>query len=765
MARETRTNAELSLKDLGFTGSGPFEALVVSHMDPTYMGGLKVNLLKKNSAGIISERVGNTIEVRYLSPFYGVTNLEHAKANEGYENTQKSYGMWFVPPDAGTRVLVIFAEGDISRGFWIGCVQDQYMNFMLPDSRASTSYTTQGTPSELRGKKLPTGEYNKKTQTQDTNDPTQNAKPYNDLFTDTLQTQGLLDDENRGVTSSSARREVPSSVFGISTPGPVDKREGAPKGLYGEKGFKADVFVNRLGGFSFVMDDGDDKFLRKGSPADSPPEYSSVEKGETGGDRTRPHNELLRLRTRSGHQIIMHNSEDLIYIGNARGTTWIELTSNGKIDIYANDSISVHSDQDINFTADRDVNIEGGRNINMRARGRESGGDIQMESKNDTHILAENDMKVDVKNDQDTKVGNDHKLTVGNDSDVKVTQGLFNSATNINHKASANVNSEAGALLNTLGATGVNIESGSGPLNVLSGAILNLNGSSNVNILGPLVAIDSVVSLSGGAAGPASPASPAQDAIEAREFEPLLVHNNSQVIPSDMSVTSVESIVKRMPGHEPWAHHENLKPMSFTPEKTDITVEENITDVDLVITTDTFRKANDGQQTQSLPGAQSVTPFNDRAETGLPTRANPSTVPDSLIDFIIAKEGFRASAYWDVEQYTNGYGTKARSPNETITKEVARSRLQSDLARRRAFVTQYGLNNGYNWNEDQVDSLTSFAYNLGTGSLSQLTNNGTRSNREIADKIPLYNKADGQTLTGLVSRRNEEADWFRQATV
>jgi len=152
MARETRTNAELSLKDLGFTGSGPFEALVVSHMDPTYMGGLKVNLLKKNSAGIISERVGNTIEVRYLSPFYGVTNLEHAKANEGYENTQKSYGMWFVPPDAGTRVLVIFAEGDISRGFWIGCVQDQYMNFMLPDSRASTSYTTQGLLVNYEGK-------------------------------------------------------------------------------------------------------------------------------------------------------------------------------------------------------------------------------------------------------------------------------------------------------------------------------------------------------------------------------------------------------------------------------------------------------------------------------------------------------------------------------------------------------------------------------------------------------------------------------------
>jgi hypothetical protein len=63
----------------------------------------------------------------------------------------------------------------------------------------------------------------------------------------------------------------------------------------------------------------------------------------------------------------MHNSEDLIYIGNARGTTWIELTSNGKIDIYAKDSISVHTENDLNFTADRDINFNAKGNINLNA--------------------------------------------------------------------------------------------------------------------------------------------------------------------------------------------------------------------------------------------------------------------------------------------------------------------------------------------------------------------------------------------------------------
>ena len=34
-------------------------------------------------------------------------------------------------PDPGTKVLVIFAEGKITQGYWIGCIQDEFMNFMV----------------------------------------------------------------------------------------------------------------------------------------------------------------------------------------------------------------------------------------------------------------------------------------------------------------------------------------------------------------------------------------------------------------------------------------------------------------------------------------------------------------------------------------------------------------------------------------------------------------------------------------------------------
>ena len=43
-------------------------------------------------------------------------------------------------------------------------------------------------------------------------------------FARILKDQGLIQDTVRGTTSSSARRETPSNVFGISTPGKVDPR-------------------------------------------------------------------------------------------------------------------------------------------------------------------------------------------------------------------------------------------------------------------------------------------------------------------------------------------------------------------------------------------------------------------------------------------------------------------------------------------------------------------------------------------------------------
>jgi len=341
--------------------SGIYIGRVVSHLDQTFMGALRVQLLKVREAANDFQEVGQLITCHYASPFGGQTPLQDVGANNTYQETQQSYGFWAVPPDIGTKVIVVKVEGAADFGYWIGCVNDDFMNFMIPDGRAATNNNNEG-------QKLPVGEYNKALVDPDGElQPTRYPKPVNTDFVDALAEQGLLEDDIRGLTSSSARREVPSAVFGMSTPGPLDKRPGAPRNPRGPTGKEATMPSSRLGGTSIVMDDGDDKILRVGSAADTPSEYVDIENTDANGDITKPANELFRVRTRTGHQILLHNTEDLIYIGNARGTSWIEMTSNGKIDIYAEDSISVHTSQDINFSADRDINFNAAANINMSA--------------------------------------------------------------------------------------------------------------------------------------------------------------------------------------------------------------------------------------------------------------------------------------------------------------------------------------------------------------------------------------------------------------
>ena len=222
-----------SVSDAPSGKPGPFLAKVVSHLDPTYMGVLQVELLRP--VGNTSSD-GQTIAVKMMTPFYGTTGHEYTGEDPNdYNNTQKSYGMWFVPPDPGTLVMVFFVDGDPKRGYWMGCVLDEGMNFMLP-GMAATNNTVEG------GGRLPVAEYNKKVN-QEVADTTKVKKPKHTYLSKVLEIQGLLKDDVRGITTSSARRETPSAVFGISTPGPIDKASGAKQGKVGNASDKVTTFV------------------------------------------------------------------------------------------------------------------------------------------------------------------------------------------------------------------------------------------------------------------------------------------------------------------------------------------------------------------------------------------------------------------------------------------------------------------------------------------------------------------------------------------
>jgi len=143
------------------TSPGPYLAKIVSHLDPTYMGILEVQLL--HEVGNDEARTGQLHQVKYLSPFAGQTNVDFVGEDpDDYNNTQKSYGFWFVPPDVGTLVMVIFVDGDAKQGYWIGCVRDNAMNFAVP-GHAATEFNLDEETNSRHGdaKRLPAAEYNK----------------------------------------------------------------------------------------------------------------------------------------------------------------------------------------------------------------------------------------------------------------------------------------------------------------------------------------------------------------------------------------------------------------------------------------------------------------------------------------------------------------------------------------------------------------------------------------------------------------------------
>lgn len=129
-------------------------------------------------------------------------------------------------------------------------------------------------------------------------------------------------------------------------------------------------------------------------------------------------------------------------------------------------------------------------------------------------------------------------------------------------------------------------------------------------------------------------------------------------------------------------------------------------------------------------------------------------------DLIKLFEGLRLRAYRDpVGKATIGFGhTQGVRMGDEITEEQANILLDLDMTPIIKKLESY--DSKYHWNENEFNALLSFAYNLGVGSIDQVTANGTRTKGEVASKMLLYYNAGGKRLEGLVYRRQKEHDLF-----
>lgn len=253
----------------------------------------------------------------WTSPFAGSTpSAKIGENTDQFSHTQKSYGMWMVPPDPGNFVLVAFADGKKKFPIVVSCLFPDQLQFMVPGNPATSVPGASIT--------APSAEINRRV-----NNPNHGyttTRPLHPNTTLPLLNQGLILDPIRGITTSSARRESPSEVFGILTPGPDKLSPGTAK-VDG---------TNRMGGHSFVMDDNLDQ-------------------------------RHIRLRTGGGAQILMDDTNELLYVINHRGTAWAEINASGDINLYSDKTYTVRARGDINFKSDSNVNIDAQVAVNVNA--------------------------------------------------------------------------------------------------------------------------------------------------------------------------------------------------------------------------------------------------------------------------------------------------------------------------------------------------------------------------------------------------------------
>lgn len=328
----------------------PVIGVVKDNIDPTRAGRIRV-ALQDGKGPVSPDSASGWTTVQHLTTFFGVVRPNAGEGSENfgsYIDNSSSYGQWQAPPDIGTKVICIFINGDPNAGFYIGAIPEPETLHMVPAIGASEVVTVNEGEAESFGgaTRLPVTNLNTNNKDKANSDEFLNTpRPVHSYTASIMNQQGIIRDPIRGPISSSASREAASRVgWGVNTPGrPIYEGgftdENLPENLDQSKSEQLKI-VARRGGHSIVMDDGD----------------------IIGRDQ------LIRIRTSLGHQILMSDDGQTLMILHSNGQSYIELGKEGTVDIFSTNSINMRTQGDFNIHADRDINMHAAENFNVQAK-------------------------------------------------------------------------------------------------------------------------------------------------------------------------------------------------------------------------------------------------------------------------------------------------------------------------------------------------------------------------------------------------------------
>ena len=510
--------------------SGPHIGIVKNNVDPARLGRLQI---------WIPDLGGDEIEpsgwytVSYASPFLGATQGLPGSPDAGNFGTeQQTYGFWAMPPDLDNLVLVTFVMGDPNNGYYFACIPNTPVLHMLPgiarpiDQRYIVSDPGINGRVDTALSYLPVTELNTNIIERD-NDPNfvTALKSVHIYQANIVIEQGLDTDPLRGTITSSAQRDTPSRVIGLSTPGRTtpdttdfpDLDEQLKAGTLSIALLQS--FSARKGGHTFVMDDGDI--------------YGK--------------SQLVRLRSAGGHTILMDDTEDIFYIINKKGTAWVELTTDGSINVYGKGSINLRAAKDLNLHADANINMHAGDTIRSYAG---------------SSILSQTKIQLATADDLYNLNAGVIGVRSGGNMDLRAVKSSWETEGNIVIQSNANVSIKTTNLMN--------IKSGIFYANVANELVLNSatnavtavtsgwKTSGELWLKGSEIYLNTTAKVPIDPSGPVPPNPPAINPAFDLYKQPTAIFDNN-VKRWFTTADQFESVAPFTPTHEPWPRQTGIK--------------------------------------------------------------------------------------------------------------------------------------------------------------------------------------------------------------
>ena len=414
---------------------------IVDTNDPLQMGRVRVFIpgLDRDSLRVIE--VPFAI---YCSPMAGHQQIQSRGPEDNvYTSGPVAYGLFSIPK-VGTDVLVGFLNGDPTLRFWFGALYGISLTGTLPHGRYTFNNPKSPVPGALDGplsaaeqpiqplyENLTTA-YTRTTATA-SNDGGINLNPrknfewrvrgadYQAAALGNIQKNlsgqvisSLADDRNYKYT------EEDGTLFknGDYTQGYAKSRV-EPKATYDES----------------LVDGGEN--LDPQTYSWTTPGFSSISMDD------RPENARIRLRTGSGHQIILDDTNERIYISTVEGNNWIEMDQSGNIDIYAARRVSIHSAMDVNITTDGTFRVNAKQGIHL-----DSEQEVRITSKQDTHIKSYSTLRAESSGDTNIQSGGDTNISTGKNLNASSTGnvninaigvGAWTTGSSLNLSAGSNI--------------------------------------------------------------------------------------------------------------------------------------------------------------------------------------------------------------------------------------------------------------------------------------------------------------------------------------